>query len=169
MRPSLFFYLCSMDTKLITYLQNICSKREYCNADLVSKIKSYYKDGTEVSEEEINALLDSLRKDNFLDDRRYTRAFVRDKAVFNAWGPSKLSQALRLKGIDASLINEALNDEELQNSALAKLEKQLQVKNKSLRDDPQAKIKLIRFALSKGFDYSAISELVDKVCTSSHQ
>ena len=48
--------------------------------------------------------------------------------------------------------------------AESRLEKLLENKWKSLKDDPQGKMKLIRFALGRGYGYEDISSLLGKVC-----
>jgi uncharacterized membrane protein YqiK len=45
-----------------------------------------------------------------------------------------------------------------------KPKKLLENKWKSLKDDPQGKMKLIRFALGRGYGYEDISSLLGKVC-----
>ena len=48
--------------------------------------------------------------------------------------------------------------------AESRLEKLLENKWKSLKDDPQGKMKLIRFALGRGYGYEEVSSLLGKVC-----
>ena len=47
--------------------------------------------------------------------------------------------------------------------ASARLEKVLSVKWKTLCDDPQGRLKLIRFALSRGYDYEPVKPLIERI------
>ena len=47
--------------------------------------------------------------------------------------------------------------------AAAKLEKVLEAKWRTLRDDPQGRLKLIRFALSRGYDYEPVRPLIERI------
>lgn len=49
-----------------------------------------------------------LLADRFIDDNRYAEAFVRDKIRLSGWGARKIRTSLRLKGIAAAIIDEAL-------------------------------------------------------------
>ena len=46
---------------------------------------------------------------------------------------------------------------------MEKLEKALKKKYSSLRDDPQCKLKLLRFALGRGYEYDEVRDMVDAV------
>ena len=47
--------------------------------------------------------------------------------------------------------------------AAARLEKVLETKWKTLADDPQGRLKLIRFALSRGYDYEPVRPLIERI------
>ncbi len=145
--------------KVLDYLQGICSKREYCRSDVLRKAIDRL-DGDRSGAEE---LVDSLVKDRFVDDFRYACAYAREKSFVSGWGPHKVSTMLLSKQIDRQTIQDALSDIDAERAS-AKLSKVLEVKWKSLAGDPQAKYKLLRFALSRGYDYSQVRPLVDAMC-----
>lgn len=144
-----------MDTKLLSRLQTLCSRREYCTADIREKLsKSDAEDPDEV--------LSSLIADGFLSDSRYAAAFARDKSSLAGWGPVKISFALSAKGISKEDISAALAGIDAP-KASERLEKLLEAKYKSLREDPQCRLKLLRFALGRGYRYEDVASLVDAV------
>ncbi|MBP5521281.1 MAG: RecX family transcriptional regulator, partial [Bacteroidales bacterium] len=96
---------------------------------------------------------------SFVDDLRYAGAFAREKARLQGWGPVKIRFALRSKGIASELIEEALETVDTQ-AASDKLSKLLQAKAASLEGDPQKKFKLIKFALSRGYEYDQIRDYI---------
>ncbi|NDW08786.1 regulatory protein RecX [Dysgonomonas sp. 520] len=129
-----------------------CSKAERCEYDVRKKLL-----GWELTEEEQQRIIERLRKEKFLDERRFVQSFVKDKIRFNKWGKAKISFELRKKKIPADIINECLG--ELDESELDEsLRKILETKNKSIKaqNDYERKTKLIRFALSRGFSMDQV-------------
>ena len=149
----------------LSRLQNLCSKREYCPDDIYRKALRLLEDQPE-PQAKAASLLKELLKDGFVDELRYSTAFAREKAALSGWGPLKIKNALLLKHIDRETIKEALSEIDEQ-KAEEKLEKALAYKWKSLKDDPQAKFKLLKFALSRGYEYEEIRALVEKTISAS--
>ena len=84
-------------------------------------------------------------------------AFVRDKIRLSGWGARKIRTSLRLKGIAAAIIDEALArlDPANQSERLrTQLEKKLRLTR--YKDTYDLKTKLIRYGLSLGYDYDAV-------------
>ena len=139
--------------KVLSRLEAMCSRREYCRKDIGEKALKALDGDARAAQE----ILDSLAGNRFVDDGRYAGAFAREKAQLDGWGPHKIRHALRAKGIEPSLIEEAIGTIDLQESA-QKLDKLLQAKARSLEGDPQKKLKLIKFALSRGYDYDQVRD-----------
>jgi len=144
--------------KVLLSLQRQCVKREYCTSDVRRKALEKLEGDASAAEQVVS----SLKEDRFVDDARYASAFAREKSSLNGWGPIKISYALRAKGVGESEITGALAEVEPE-KASDRLSKLLETKWKALCDDPQGKLKLIKFALSRGYEYGAISPLVDKI------
>jgi len=109
-----------------------------------------------------NQIIQTLIDEGFLSAQRFATAFARDKASIAGWGPVKIKFMLRAKGIDDDIIAAALTEID-NDKAEEKLLKALSVKKKSLDSDPQVKLKLLKFALSRGYDYDLASKVVAKV------
>lgn len=132
----------------------LCARREFCSGDMIKKLKNW-----EVSDEIISKVINQLKEEKFIDDTRYARFFVRDKAKFNRWGEQKIIWAMRQKQISQEIIQEAINQldqEELQNTLLQLLKE----KNRQIKEDNSYKRKaaLVRFATSRGFNYAQIQK-----------
>lgn len=137
--------------KVLGKLQAQCSRREYCSSDVRTKaIKALDGDAQRAAE-----VLESLVADRYVDDLRYAAAFARDKAHLGGWGPVKIRYALSGKGIGRDVIESALSEID-QDASAGKLQSLLAAKARTLEGDPQARLKLIRFALSRGYEYSEI-------------
>ena len=151
-------------------LQGQCSKAEYCCGQVRRKLQRWSLGNVAAgkppfTQEEMEDIVGSLQKDRFVDDARFANAYVRDKARFAKWGRVKIAYNLKALGVDASIINEALDG----NASLFggdMLVKLLEARYRSM--DKCATVekkreKLLRFALGRGFGYGQAKEAVDKL------
>ena len=69
---------------------------------------------------------------------------------------------LSAKGVSKEVISRALEEIDRQR-ADSRLEKLLENKYRSLKDDPQWKMKLLRFALGRGYSYDEVSGCISKM------
>ena len=135
-----------------------CAKREYCTADVRRKALQRLEFDAAAAESVVSALV----TDGFVDDRRYAAAYAREKSALSGWGPVKIRAALLARGVAREVVVEALGEVDPARAS-AKLEKVLETKWRTLRDDPQGRLKLIRFALSRGYDYEPVRPLVERI------
>ena len=139
--------------KVLSRLQAQCSRREYCSGDVLSKaLKALDGDSALAGE-----VLESLVADGFVSDLRYAAAFSRDKAQLDGWGPVKIRHALACKGISRETVDAALQEVD-ENAAEGRLMRLMAAKAKMLEGDPQARLKLIKYALSRGYEYSQVQK-----------
>ena len=104
-------------------------------------------------------VVEQLVADKYVDEARYASAFAREKASLQGWGPVKIRFQLRGKGIKDADIAAALAEVEPE-KAEAKLQKLLEAKARTLKGDPQGRLKLIKYALSRGYDYDVVEKMV---------
>lgn len=142
--------------KVTDRLRGLCSRREYCASDMLRKAVQAL-DGDVASARDV---VDSLIKDRFVDDFRYASAFARDKSSIQGWGDAKIRYMLSAKGISRDVISRAL-DETDGDKARRKLEKLMDNKFRSLKDDPQCRLKLIRFGLGRGYGYEEVEAVIN--------
>jgi len=152
-------------TKMLDRLRALCSKREYCTADIRKKICDAYAKAETADcskEEAVEEILESLRKDRYLSDLRYATAFARDKASLSGWGEVKIRYMLSSKGIAKKDIDEALAEID-GSQADNRMEKLILAKYNTLKEDPQGKLKLLRYALGRGYTYDDIADYIDSL------
>jgi len=137
-------------------MERLCSKAEYCSSDIRRKVLK----ALEGDEAAASRILKTLCKECFVDDARYAGAFVREKSALTGWGPLKIKMALRAKGIDGPVVDEALG-EAFSEAAEDKLERLLQAKCRSLQGDPSIKLKLLRYGLGRGYTYEQVAPVVE--------
>ena len=144
--------------EIINRFQAQCAKREYCAGDIRRKALEKLEWNREAAEE----VVASLVAEGFVDDARYASAFAREKSSLQGWGLVKIRFQLRAKGISDADISAALEEIDAE-KASARLEKLLANKWHSLQDDPQGRLKLIKFALSRGYEYEEIESLIRQI------
>lgn len=144
--------------KVADRMRALCSRREYCRSDIMKKVMTSL-DGDREEAEKIVGLLVSER---YIDDLRYASAFARDKASLAGWGEVKIRYMLSSKGISKDVISRALEEID-QNRAGERLEKLMENKLRSLKDDPQVRLKLLRFGLGRGYSYDEVSSVVEQL------
>ena len=144
--------------EVLDKLEALCAKREYCVSDIRRKAIERLDGDRQAAEE----LVQSLIGNKFVDDARYASAFAREKSGLQGWGPIKIRFQLRAKGISDSIITEALSEIDC-TKARTRLEKLLENKWRSLSDDPQGRLKLIKFALSRGYEYEDTEPLIKRI------
>ena len=144
--------------KILSSLESRCARREYCSRDILHKAAlAIEKAGADVSAGE---LLSKLVEEGYVDDARYAGAFAREKSGLTGWGPAKIRFFLSAKGIARETIAAALADTD-QDRSSERLRKLLETKARALKGDPDIKLKLLRFALGRGYEYDSVKEPVD--------
>lgn len=141
--------------KLLERYERQCARMEYCSGDVRRKALKALGGDAEVADQ----IVASLVKDGFIDDRRYAGAFVREKSSLQGWGEAKLRYMLAAKGIPREVIADALTEIDPE-KASAKLEKLLQAKARTLEGDPAFRLKLLKFGLSRGYDYDTVDAAI---------
>lgn len=143
----------------LTSLMRLCARAERSSGDARRLMQNWgiYRQKQQV-------ILKRLIDDRFIDDKRYAEAFVREKIRLSAWGKYKITAALKRKGIADEIIAEALADLNPTDNK-KRLQDKLQAKIKHTKYDSeyQLKTKLIRYALSLGFEMDEVMESVNDV------
>lgn len=144
------------EQQLYNYGLNRISSRDYLRAELFTKMSNLQPDA-----EMVNRVLDKLVNLGYVDDKR------RIRAVFNSYSSkessSKTKNRLLQKGATKDLIEEVLFEMEDQNTktyeydsetdaALVLLERKFKIY------DSEKKDKMLRFLISKGYNYSLCSK-----------
>ena len=146
------------EKRVLERLQRQCARAEYCTSDVRRKaLKALSGDEAAASR-----VVDALVKDRFVDDLRYSSAFAREKASLQGWGSVKIRFALAGKGISREVADAALAEVDPY-KASARLEKVVAEKYRTLKDDPQCRLKLLKFVLSRGYTYDEVSSVVEAV------
>ena len=138
-------------------LAALCANAEHCQYEMLEKMKRW-----ELSDEAQARVMARLIEERYVDDRRYARAFVKDKIRYNKWGHRKVQQGLWMKRIDKEIQDEVLDDID-EKEYLDVLKPLLKQKRKSIKanSDYELNQKLVRFAYGRGFTFDIIRQCLD--------
>lgn len=139
--------------RMMTY----CASAEHCRAEVVEKMQRWG-----LPYDAVGRIVERLEQERYIDEERYCRAFIRDKYLFAKWGKVKIGQALQLKKISPMTYRpffEEIDEDEY----LSVLKKLLAAKRKSVRAENTYELnaKLMRFALSRGYEMKDIRRCID--------
>lgn len=145
------------DEEALNRVASYCSAAEHCRAEINEKLQRWG-----IAYDTISRILDQLEAEKYIDEERYCRAFVKDKFRFSKWGKMKIAQELYMKKVPSDVAWRYLNeiDEE---EYLAILNGLLASKRKSVhaKDDFELNGKLMRFAMSRGFEMKDIKRCIE--------
>lgn len=144
--------------KITDRLRRLCSRREYCTSDILKKAVT----ALEGDKEAAAKVLEALVSEKYVDDLRYATAYAREKAMIAGWGETKIRYMLSAKRIDRSLVDQALTEIDA-GKADSRLQKLLENKAKTLKADPQIRLKLLRFALGRGYQYDDVVRVLQDI------
>ena len=143
--------------KWLEILENYCAYQERCISEVKTKMYSL-----KIPTLHYPSLIESLISNQFLDEERYVRAFMRSKVNFKKDGLEKIRFGLMNKGIKDAVIKlvfEELDGETYASNLNSLIEKKwtsLLLKN----EKQEAKAKLIRYLLGKGYKYDEFKGLL---------
>lgn len=146
----------------LTRLQRLCSTSEKCISDIRIKLTAW-----QINTSDATKIIQCLQEDKYIDEERYAEAFVRDKSRFSHWGILKIQAGLKAKGISTEIIAKALqqlNTLPYEQDLYDMLKKKVKIIKAT--NNTERKAKLIRFALSRGFEYDLVYTYVSKLISS---
>ena len=160
--------------KFYRAIAEIASIRLRCGGFLYFEINPIYEKETremldkmkkwELPEDAIARNMEFLIQKKFVDDERFARFFINDKIKYNKWGRRKVEQALWLKHISREISDPifAEIEDELYMETLLPLMRN-KYKTIKAKNDYERSMKLIRFALGRGFSMDIIRKCIDKM------
>lgn len=136
-----------------------CSKAERAESDVRRKLSLW-----ELQPDETQRIISRLKKENYLNEDRFCRSFIKDKLLFNKWGRIKIIFELKKKQISEQTISRSFDEFEsdaFEDSLLKVLTSK--AKTTKGKDEYDKRNKLIRFALDRGYSYDQIQKCLPKI------
>lgn len=140
-------------------LMRLCARSEKSSGDALRLMRTW-----EVTECERQGVLQKLVDQRFIDDRRYAEAYAREKSSLAGWGRRKIALQLRQKGVARDIIVEVLasiNGDEQSQRLIDKLSRKM--RSTKAASEYELRGKLLRYALSLGYDYDMAIEAIGRV------
>ena len=135
----------------------LCSSRELCCSDIRRKTELWG-----LNSHDTEKVINTLKMEKYIDEKRYAAAFVKDKFNYGKWGKIKITAHLRYKKIPEEIIKSTLStiDNELYKNTIKDLlsDHSRHIKAKNLYD---LKGKLLRYGLSKGFERDLLFDIIN--------
>ena len=136
-------------------MADLCARAEHCSHEIAEKLRKMHIEPSDARE-----IIEYLEENQYIDNRRFANAFVRDKVRFSGWGVNKIRGALIMKRIDSATIHESIcNIDEEEYSEACKKAALSKARTLDLRDYNDRN-KLYRYLLSRGFETSVISKII---------
>lgn len=100
-----------MEHKSYTFLEikqklvNYCVYQDRCHQEVEQKMRDFLL----IAEAKEEILL-YLMKENYLNEERFTRSYIRGKFYMKSWGRNKIRNHLKFKGVSEKLINRCFDE-----------------------------------------------------------
>ncbi len=139
-------------------LVNYCVYQDRCHQEVEQKMWDYL-----LIPEAKEEILLYLMKENYLNEERFTRSYIRGKFYMKSWGRNKIRNHLKFKGVSEKLINSCFDeiDEDDYHKTLSKLFHNYSSKIKGLQFY-QKNSKTIKYLMGRGFEYEEIRRVVEE-------
>lgn len=86
-------------------IEHYCAYQERCHEEVEQKLRSMKMDSNEIDQ-----IITHLINDNFLNEERFACSFARGKHRIKHWGRIRITNELKFRGINQTLINIALKE-----------------------------------------------------------
>lgn len=153
-----------MEKKLFTFketkrkLADYCVYQDRCHQEVEQKMREYV-----LIPEAKDEILLYLMQENYLNEERFTRSYIRGKFYMKSWGKNKIKNHLKFKGISSKLIDscwDEIDDNDYQKTLERVWEKYYSTL-KGLKEY-QKNMKTTKYLMTRGFEYSEILKLNEK-------
>ncbi|UKB83020.1 RecX family transcriptional regulator [Chryseobacterium sp. MEBOG06] len=136
---------------------NYCVYQDRCHAEVEQKMREFLLIN-EAKEEIILYLL----KENYLNEERFTRSYIRGKFYIKHWGKNKIKMNLKQKQISERLMNSCFDeiDDSDYEKTIRKIFEDYYSRQTGLKEY-QKKTKTIKYLMSKGFEYEKINDIFE--------
>lgn len=134
-----------------------CAYQDRCHYEVEQKMREFV-----LIPEAKDEIIMYLIKENYLNEERFTRSYIRGKFYIKSWGRNKIRSNLKQKQITEKLISKCMDeiDDKDYEKAILKTWESYYPKQKGLKEY-QKKIKTTRYLLSRGFEYEEILRVVE--------
>ncbi|HET6448641.1 MAG TPA: RecX family transcriptional regulator [Conexibacter sp.] len=118
-----------------------------------------FLEGKRVEPSAIDAALEQLEREGYLDDARFARQFAEDKRLLDEWGADRIERRLLALGVPVALVRDAVAERDGEDE-LAAACKLLRRRFPALDDDPRERNRAYGVLVRKGYDQELAWEAI---------
>lgn len=141
---------------LLDKARRYCALSEQCETSVRQKLIAWGAGPSDVE-----AVVDNLRADGYLDDMRYAKAYAESKMLHQHWGRQKVLYQLRLKRLSKEAVTEAMAmvpDEVYYRILADEATKKMRLLGE---DTPDNQRRLTAFLASRGYTLGEINHVIN--------
>jgi len=138
-------------------LVNYCVYQDRCHVEVEQKMREFL-----LIDEAKEEIILFLLKENYLNEERFTRSYIRGKFYIKHWGKTKIKMNLKQKQISERLISSCFDeiDDSDYEKTIRKIFEGYYSKQNGLKEY-QKKTKTIKYLMGKGFEYEKIIDIFE--------
>lgn len=147
-----------MNKEALIKAANFCAYQERTHKEVRNKLYEL-----EVSGDESEAIITWLIENNYLNEERFARLFAGSKFRQKKWGRIKIRQELKMRGVSDHCLKAGMSEIDV-DDYMVTLQEVIEKKSKDIKDSNKLiiKQKLVKFALSRGFENDLVFDEVSR-------
>lgn len=147
-----------MNKEALIKAANFCAYQERTHKEVRSRLSEL-----EVVGDESEAIIAWLIENNYLNEERFARIFAGSKFRQKKWGRIKIRQELRIRGVSDYSLKAGMSEID-GDDYIVTLQEIIEKKSRDIKDSNKLVIKqkLVKFALSRGFENDLVFDVVGK-------
>lgn len=137
-------------------LVNYCVYQDRCHAEVEQKMREFL-----LIDEAREEIILYLLKENYLNEERFTRSYIRGKFYIKHWGRNKIKMNLKQKQIPEKLIGRCFDEiyEDDYEKMILKIYDDYYSRQSG--QEYQKRAKTIKYLMGRGFEYDKINDIVE--------
>ena len=150
-----------MDRLILQKAASYCAYQERTQDEVRQRLKKWNVWG-----EESDEIIAELISQNYLSEERFAKTYAGGKFRMKSWGRMKIKQELHRRGLSEYSIDKGMKEigeKAYQESLKELLTKKKTMLERSETDKYKLKQKLVRFALSKGYESELIWKMIEEM------
>lgn len=147
-----------MNKEALTKAANFCAYQERTHKDVRQRLAEL-----DVIGDESEAIITWLIENNYLNEERFARIFAGSKFRQKKWGRNKIRQELKMRGVSDYCLKAGMSEID-GDDYMVTLQEIIEKKSRDIKDSNKLiiKQKLVKFALSRGFEHDLVFDVVGK-------
>ena len=147
-----------MNKEALIKAANFCAYQERTHKEVRLRLAEL-----DVMSDESEAIITWLIENNYLNEERFARIFAGSKFRQKKWGRIKIRQELKMRGVSDYCLKAGMSEIDGDDYVVT-LQEIIEKKSREIKDTNKLiiKQKLVKFALSRGFENDLVFDLVGK-------